>query len=392
MTTVHETQSGHLAPTDPELTRRALGHVRAGTTDLAPAVLKVPLTYYRDPRLLVRELDLLKQTPLALVASARIPGAHDFIVREVLGISVLVSRGADGVVRASLNYCRHRGARPAEGCGNARRFSCPYHGWVYDSEGALVGIPGQRGFDEVDRSASGLVALSCEERHGLVWVVLTASAPMDLDEHLGPLGAELTEWKLGDHEHFTEREFESAVSWKAALEAFAESYHFPYVHANSIVGQSTIADTAVFEPLGRHHRICFPTTGITAHDEGLGSWEPIDNLAMIYWVYPNLVLAFTPVGVELIDILPAGSTTRCLVRHGWMAKVPPTTEAERAGYQELFDLVHAAVHEEDFGMLPQCGESIRHAQHEYMQIGRNEIGVQHVVRTLASSAGLEWGR
>ena len=392
MTTVDEAPNGHLAPTDPELIRKALEHVRAGTTDLAPAVLKVPLTYYRDHRLLDRELDLLKQTPLALVASARIPEAHDFIVRDVLGMSVLVSRGADGVVRAYLNYCRHRGARPAEGCGNARRFSCPYHGWVYDSEGALVGIPGQRGFVEVDRSDSGLVALPCEERHGLVWVVLTARAPLDLDEHLGPLDAELAHWKLSEHEQFTECVFESAVSWKAALEAFAESYHFPYVHANSIVGQSTIADTAVFEPLGPHHRICFPTTGITIHDEGLGSWEPIDNLAIIYWVFPNLVLAFTPVGAELIDILPAGSPTRCLVRHGWMAKVAPTTEAERAGYQELFDLVHAAVHDEDFGMLPQCGEGIRHAQHEYMQIGRNEIGVQHVVRTLARSAGLEWGR
>jgi len=392
MTTVDEAQVGHLAPTDPELTRQALEHVRGGTTDLAPTVLKVPLSYYRDHRLFDRELDLLKQTPLALVASARVQRPHDFIVREVLGISVLVSRGADGVVRAYLNYCRHRGARPAEGCGNARRFSCPYHGWVYDSAGALVGIPGQRGFVEVDRSNSGLVALPCEERHGLVWVVLTAGASMDLDEHLGPLAAELADWKLGEHEHFTEREFESAVSWKAALEAFAESYHFPYVHANSIVGQSTIADTAVFQPLGRHHRICFPTTGITAHDEGLGSWEPVDNLAMIYWVYPNLVLAFTPVGVELIDILPAGSSTRCLVRHGWMAKVPPTTDEERAGYQDLFDLVHAAVRDEDFGMLPQCGDAIRHGQHEYMQIGCNEIGVQHVVRGFAGALGIELGR
>ena len=28
----------------------------------------------------------------------------------------------------------------ADGCGNARRFACPYHGWVYDPQGALVGI------------------------------------------------------------------------------------------------------------------------------------------------------------------------------------------------------------------------------------------------------------
>jgi phenylpropionate dioxygenase-like ring-hydroxylating dioxygenase large terminal subunit len=392
MTAVDQPKAGHVAPSDPELTRRALEHVRASTTDLAPTVLRVPLSYYRDERLLGRELDLLKKTPLALTASARVPRAHDFLVREVLGISVLVSRAGDGVVRAYLNYCRHRGARPAEGCGNARRFSCPYHGWVYDNEGALVGIPGQRGFVDVDRSVSGLVALPCEERHGLVWVVLTADAPLDLDEHLGPLDAELSQWALSDYGHFTEEEFESAVSWKAALEAFAESYHFPYVHGDSIVGQNTIADTAIFQALGRHHRICFPTTGINAHLQGLGSWDPIDNLSLIYWVFPNLVLAFTPVGTELIDILPARTQLHCTVRHGWMAKVPPTTDQERAGYRELFDLVHAAVRDEDFAMLPQCGETIRHAQHEYMLVGRNEIGVQHVVRTLAGALGVELGR
>ena len=34
-------------------------------------------------------------------------------------------------------------------------------------------------------------------------------------------------------------------------------------------------------------------------------------------------------------------------------------------------------------MLPQCGDSIRNGQHDHMLIGRNEIGVQPVVRTFA---------
>jgi len=388
MTTVEEPRSGRAGPADEQLTRRALAHVRAGTTDLAPSVLRVPLSYYRDEELLERELDLLHRTPIAVVPSCRVRDAHDYVVREILGISVLVSRGADGVVRAFLNYCRHRGARPAEGCGQARRFSCPYHGWVYDSAGCLVGISGQRGFTGVDRAATGLVALPCEERHGLVWVVLGADSPMDLDAHLGPLDAELGAWHLGDYQHHVYRELESAVSWKAGLEAFAESYHFPYVHANSIIGQNTIADVAVHEALGRHHRVCFPLPWIRLHDEGEASWAPLDNLAVIYWVFPNLVLAFSSVGVELIDILPAGAPTSCTVRHEWMAKVPATTDEERAGYDALFELVHAAVRDEDFAMLPQCGDGIRNGQHDHMLIGRNEIGVQHVVRTFADALGI----
>lgn len=389
MKTVHDPTTTHVGPHDPALTERALDHVRAGTTDLAPTVLRVPLWYYGDQAMLDEEMDLLRSTPIAVVPSARVHQVHDFVVREVLGTSVLVTRGADGVVRAFLNYCRHRGARPADGCGNARRFTCPYHAWVYDGEGRLVGMPGARGFEEVDRDTAGLVALPCEERHGFVWVVLTAGQPLGLDDHLGPLDAELAEWTLATYQHHTARVFESDVSWKAAIEAFAESYHFPHVHGSSVVGMNTLADIAVHEPLGRHHRICFPYPWITAHDDGDASWEPVDNVAVIYWIFPNLVLALTPVGAELIDMLPAGNPTRCTVRHELMVKHPATTEDERAGYDALFEQVHAAVRDEDFGMLPQCGEGIRNGQHNHMLIGRNEIGVQHVVRTFAAALGID---
>jgi hypothetical protein len=249
-------------------------------------------------------------------------------------------------------------------------------------------MPGARGFEEVDRSTTGLVELPCEERHGLVWVVLTAGAELDLDAHLGPLGSELAEWDLSSYRHHTERHLESEVSWKAALEAFAESYHFPFVHKNSIVGAGTVPDIGVHEAFGLHHRLCFPFPWITAHDEGEASLDPSDNVAIIYWVFPNLVMAFSPVGVELIDLLPAGAPTRCTLRHGWMSRFPAGSDEERAGYDDLFDQVHAAVRDEDFGMLPQCGEGIRRGQHDHMLIGRNEIGVQHVIRSFTTALGL----
>lgn len=372
---------------DPQLTRRALEHVQAGTTDLAPSVMAVPLSYYRDHELFERELQLLHRTPLVGAASCQLPGPHDYLVRDLIGTSVLVVRGGDGRARAFLNYCRHRGASPAHGCGTTRRFTCPYHAWVYDSSGRLVGIPGARGFEDLDRSQSGLVELSCEERHGLIWVVLLAGAGIDLDRHLGPLAPELAAWNLDRYQPFASRQFDSEVSWKAALEAFAESYHFPYVHGASIIGQNTTPDVAVHDRFGPHQRICFPYRWI---GQAAGSsMEPIDHMAIIYWLFPNLVLAFSQVGVELIDILPAGGPRACSVRHSWMASVPATTEEERTGYHELFEAVHAALRDEDFGMLPQCGQGIQRGQHGHMVIGRNEIGVQHLIRTLAQAGGFD---
>ena len=39
-------------------------------------------------------------------------------------------------------------------------------------------------------------------------------------------------------------------------------------------------------------------------------------------------------------------------------------------------------------MLPQCGEGVRQGQHDHMIIGRNEIGVQHMIRVFAQDLGV----
>lgn len=374
-------------PPDEALVERALALVRAGTTELAPSELRVPLDYYRDPALFERERQLLRTTPLPLVPTVRLPQPHDFVVRDVLGISVLISRDGDGTAHAFLNYCRHRGARPAAGCGHARRHSCPYHGWTYDSGGRLVGIPGREGFAGVDQAGYGLVELPAEERHGFVWVVLTAGHRLDLAGHLGPLDGELASWHHETFDFLTERTFDASVNWKAALEAFAENYHFPYVHGQSIVGQNTKANTGVVDTFGAHHRLCFPLAWIEETSGTGASREPLDNLAIVYWIYPNLVLAHSTVGVELIDILPGATPGECRVVHGWMAREPATDEATEAGYHDLYAQVHHAVRDEDFGMLPSCGDGIRNAQHDHLVIGRNELAVENVVRSFAAATG-----
>ncbi|HVB91092.1 MAG TPA: aromatic ring-hydroxylating dioxygenase subunit alpha [Acidimicrobiales bacterium] len=375
-------------PVGSELVRRALALVDAGTTDMAEDVLRVPLGYYRDPELFARERALCLSTPLALVPSAQVARPHDFVVREVMGTSVLVSRDDAGDARVFLNYCRHRGGKPAQGCGSARRFTCPYHAWSYDSAGRLVGMPGQAGFDGLDREAYGLLALPCEERHGLVWAVLTAGAPIDVAAHLGPLDSELGAWNLGGSGYLTEREISAEVNWKAAIEAFAENYHFPYVHANSIVGQNTVADTAVYDGYGAHHRLGFPCPWIEgARDDPVLS-SPLNYMVFIYWIFPNLTLAMSPIGTEIIDILPGDHAGRCVLRHGWMSTEPATDDATRAGYFALYEAVHAAVRDEDFGVLPGCGQAARRGQHGHMVIGRNEIGVQHVVATFSEVLGI----
>ncbi len=381
-----DTAGATRTPLDRSLTERGLELVNSGTTDMADAVLRVPLHYYRDPKITeIEESSILRRTPLAIVPSAQIPNSHDFVVRSVLGDSLLVTRDAHGEAHVFLNYCRHRGAMPACGSGNSRRFVCPYHAWNYDTAGRLVRVPGKAGFAELQTESYGLVELPNEERHGFIWAVLTVDAELNLDRHLGDFAAELDQWHYSAFGYHDEREFTSETSWKGALEAFAEGYHFPFVHGQSVIGLNTVANTHVYDEWGRHHRIGFPFNNIRdLNDDPTQDWSPISRMGVIYWIYPNLILANSPVGVEIIDMLPAGSPTRCTVRHSWMARYPAADDAQRAFYDDVFGQVHAAVRDEDFVMLPQCGEGVRHGQHDHMLIGRNEIGVQHMIRVLAA--------
>ncbi|MGH3725221.1 MAG: aromatic ring-hydroxylating oxygenase subunit alpha [Mycobacterium sp.] len=382
--------SAPLSNQDPELTRRALGLVLDKTTDMAERELRVPLHYYRDPKITeIEETQILRQVPLAIVPSAQVPNINDYLVRSVLGDSLLVTRDRDGISHVFLNYCRHRGAMPACGSGNASRFVCPYHAWAYKNTGELFAIPGRAGFDSIDKAEYGLVELPSQERHGLIWAVLTAGAAIDVDAHLGAVGPELELMDYGSYGYHDQKEFQSHVSWKGALEAFAEGYHFPFVHGKSVIGQNTLPNTGVYDAYGKHHRIGFPFNWIAnLAQDASGSWDPHQNMGVIYWIYPNLILANSPVGVEIIDILPAGEPTRCTVRHSWMARTPATNDDMTAGYDALFQTVHAAVRDEDFAMLPQCGEGVRHGQHDHMIIGRNEIAVQHMIKVFAAELGV----
>lgn len=56
---------------------------------------------------------------------------------------VLVVHGEDGQIRVLFNICRHREVMVChKKQGNAKRFVCFFHGWIYDTKGNLIGLNG----------------------------------------------------------------------------------------------------------------------------------------------------------------------------------------------------------------------------------------------------------
>jgi len=90
--------------------------------------------------------------------ASEVPEPGCFVTREVAGRPVILCRDSAGRVRVFLNACRHRGAMVCrERSGQARGFTCFYHGWSYDRDGRLDGVPGESSYPPgFDRAALGL--------------------------------------------------------------------------------------------------------------------------------------------------------------------------------------------------------------------------------------------
>ncbi len=242
---------------DVRVGERLLKHIAEGTTDRADDVMRLPVSWYLDPVLWDREMkNIFRRLPLMLAFSVELgePGATKAI--DVVGVPVLMLRGRDGVVRAFLNVCSHRGSRlKPEGTGHCQRIVCPYHAWTYDDAGSLVGIYKSEHFGELDRKTKGLTALACEEHAGLVFVVLTPGLPIDVKTYLGGMLDDLASLGIDEWHVYARRELESA-NWKATHDGYVDGYHLEVLHAKS-VGLVTKGAVNTFDCAGPHQRIGF---------------------------------------------------------------------------------------------------------------------------------------
>src|SRR5712691_7703544 len=122
---------------------------------------------------------------------SQIPNPGDFFQTFIGEDRVIVVSNKYGQAQVLLNTCRHRGnaiCRAEEG--HATSFMCTYHGWTYDLQGKLVGVPGFKDYyhEDLNRAEWGLVtAAKVESYHGFIFATLDPDA-VPLDDYLGEVG------------------------------------------------------------------------------------------------------------------------------------------------------------------------------------------------------------
>lgn len=215
------------------------------TGDLAADVRVGPLvrpdrvhrSVYTDPRIFDREMEVLFGYTWVYVAhESQLPEPNDYVTARLGRRPVIVTRDKDGVVHVLLNRCTHRAAtvcRLPEG--NAKSFTCPYHGWTFRNDGALTGVPWPDGYAPDFRKQDwGLGVVRTESYRGFIFATLAAEGP-SLVEHLGPAAALIDAWL--DRLPGTAVRLRSganrmvfAGNWKLAYDNAADGYHPSFSH------------------------------------------------------------------------------------------------------------------------------------------------------------------
>ncbi|MEL0083499.1 MAG: Rieske 2Fe-2S domain-containing protein [Gammaproteobacteria bacterium] len=204
-------------------------------------VFRVHLDTFRDPELFELEMEYIwEKTWIFLGHDAQITEPNDFITTQIGRQPVILQRGDDGQVRAFLNHCTHRGPRLCKTQrGNSARHTCPYHGWMFDSQGKCLSVTDEEAgaYSEAFRSMSHDLhqVVRLENYRGFYFASLSDDVPT-LREYLGEATVFIDawidqspnelEWVKGD------ANFTYDGNWKMVLENCLDLYHAKTLHAS----------------------------------------------------------------------------------------------------------------------------------------------------------------
>ena len=263
----------------------------------------LPARYYTDPATFLTELERFyfgRWICAGRTEQIRNPG--DYFLCEVANESVIVTRSADGVLRAFFNVCRHRGTRmcmTAEGAFEGR-IRCPYHGWTYGLDGTLISAPhlDQPGFSRADYPLHK-VALDTWDGH----IFLNFSAqPRPLTEQLGELPEKFSAWRMKELRRYKRIVYDVKANWKLIVQNYNECLHCPLVHPaldpltdylgadNQAPSPDYIGGSMGFR--GGVETMTFD--GVRRRDYLPGLSKEQRQMVNYYAIYPNLLLALHP--------------------------------------------------------------------------------------------------
>jgi phenylpropionate dioxygenase-like ring-hydroxylating dioxygenase large terminal subunit len=274
-----------------------------------------------------------------------VPNPGDYFTFDDLGVPLLVVRGSDGAIRCFYNTCQHRGAPVVRDArGSSKRLRCQYHSWTYDiDDGALVSVPDERDFVDLDWELRCLPSAGCDTFAGFVFVNRNLDAP-PLREWLGS-AVEMLDPFQGETLREVYRESRIVpCNWKVTAEAFLEVYHFRHIHSHDGVSVLDNRGAAMGLYPNGHSRMITPFSRQNIERVGMTSWDDwqhldhgpfrtidtvpamVDCTSTAVSLFPNAIIPLGAVGFPINLFWPIDRHT---TRLDWIYYAPPIEGTDR---------------------------------------------------------------
>ena len=264
-----------------------------------------PSSWYTNPLILDFEQKTVFSRSWQLVGhTTQLCDPGNYLTCDVAGEPIVVVRGNDKVLRGFFNVCRHHAAaivtKPE---GKAVNLSCPYHGWTYNLEGALILTPEFGGVANFDRAANGLVPVQTAVWNNWVFVKLKCENP-SLEEFLGNDLIERFEQLSLEHlRWFERRRYWLNCNWKVFVDNYLDGgYHVPHIHG----GLNSVLDYSSYT-IETGERFCLQSSPI-APDKAVAKTAEVrkGERAFYYWIYPNLMINIYEGVMDTNLVVPRG--------------------------------------------------------------------------------------
>jgi phenylpropionate dioxygenase-like ring-hydroxylating dioxygenase large terminal subunit len=342
----------------------------------------LPAWVYSHPELMRLEIERVLMPSWQIVCHVNnIPRSGDYQTLDVGPESVLVLRDRDGSIRGFHNVCRHRGSRLLDGAGTCpATITCPYHGWSYRQDGALVGVPMRDSFPGLDRAEHSLRPVRVDTALGFVFVCLAGDPPPVADTW-GKLAEELAPYRLEEMVPLAPISTDVwHVDWKIAMDNYLESYHVPIGHPGLY---------RMFTP-DYEDQLSVPgvARGVSWMREQLSSrWsearyqnligraathlpESLRRCWRFYSALPNLGIDVFPDQMDFFQLLPGGPG-KCIVR-GTTFGLPGTSRELRAA-RFLSDRINTQVNNEDKWLCQRVQRGLGSSSYKPGPLSRLEV-------------------
>ena len=320
--------------------------------DAVPKVIEAsrPTSIFLDQaRFDLEQKQIFRRFGVPVTVSALLPTPGSAIAHDGYGVPLLLTRDKQGVARAFLNACMHKGSKLVEDCAphKTNKIGCPYHAWTYGLDGKLVGVPREETMANFDKSKRGLAELACREAGGFIWVMLDRYATPDFSNVSAQLAEDFDAFDLPDMHVYGRKTFDLAANWKLVQEPFLEGYHVQRLHARSVgpmfadVPSATdvLGDFNIRQISGKADFTpeCLEIEGENIHK----------SVTHAYLVFPSTVIVTSPYYISVMIIMPRGPG-RTVVDYIMMTRENGDTEKAADIYKRSFDMILGVFGGEDF--------------------------------------------